>query len=47
MILTVIHLVRVVEGEGDGETTEQEDGSSDATHYNALSSGTTVISGTD
>ena len=47
LILTVIHLVGVVEGEGDGETTEEEDGCSDATHNNTLSSGTAVISWTD
>ena len=34
--LTFIHVLGVVEGEGDGEAAEEEDGGRDAAHHHAL-----------
>ncbi len=34
--LTFVHILGVVEGEGDGEAAEEEDGGGDAAHHHAL-----------
>ena len=35
-LLTFIHVLGVVEGEGDGEAAEEEDGGGDPAHHHAL-----------
>ena len=35
-LLTFVHVLGVVEGEGDGEAAEEEDGGCDAPHHHAL-----------
>ena len=36
MKLTFVHILGVVESEGDGEAAEEEDGGGDAAHHHAL-----------
>ena len=36
MFLTFVHVLGVVEGEGDGEAAEEEDGGRDAPHHHTL-----------